>query len=79
VLDEPSSGLDFHHMEQTASLLESLGGKHTLFIVTHDRELNRPLLQLCAPYGGRTNKEQYALGEEGGTRLHHYFNARSEL
>jgi len=73
VFDEPTSGLDFHHMEQTARLLRSLGGKQTLFLVTHDPEL----IVRCCHYvlhleGGRI-KEQYALDENGGEKLRRYF------
>ena len=79
VFDEPTSGLDFHHMEQTANLLKSLAGKQTLFIITHDPEL----IVRCCDYvihmeTGRI-KEQYALNEEGGARLHQYFNAKGEI
>lgn len=73
VFDEPTSGLDFHHMEQTARLLRSLGGRQTLFVVTHDPEL----IIRCCNYvlhleGGRI-KEQYALDGNGGENLRQFF------
>ncbi|ADY55525.1 ABC transporter related protein [Syntrophobotulus glycolicus DSM 8271] len=73
VFDEPTSGLDFRHMEQTAGLLASLGGKQTVFIVTHDPELIVRCCNyvLCLEQG--TIKEQYPLDEAGLNRLRHFF------
>ena len=39
VFDEPTSGMDFQNMERTAALLESLRGKASVFVVTHDPDL----------------------------------------
>lgn len=39
VFDEPTSGLDFHNMEKTSTLISSLRGDKTVFVITHDPEL----------------------------------------
>lgn len=41
VFDEPTSGMDFQNMELTASLLSSLCGKASVFVITHDPDLVR--------------------------------------
>ena len=41
VFDEPTSGMDFQNMERTATLLRSLRGKASVFVVTHDPDLVR--------------------------------------
>lgn len=73
VFDEPTSGLDFRHMEQTARLLGSLGGKQTLFIITHDPELIVRCCNFVIHLENGQIKEQYALNEQGGTRLRYFF------
>ncbi|MBQ9068382.1 MAG: ATP-binding cassette domain-containing protein, partial [Eggerthellaceae bacterium] len=39
VFDEPTSGMDFQNMERTAALIQSLRGKASVFVVTHDPDL----------------------------------------
>ena len=41
VFDEPTSGMDFQNMERTATLLSSLRGKASVFVITHDPDLVR--------------------------------------
>ena len=39
IFDEPTSGLDFRSMVKTSELLKNIGGRRTVFIITHDMEL----------------------------------------
>lgn len=65
VFDEPASGLDYRHMEQTARLIASLKDKTTTFIVTHDPEL---IVRCCTHILHLENgsvEEYYELNQEG--------------
>jgi len=73
VFDEPTSGLDYCHMKETASLRNSLRGKRTILIVTHDPEL----ILLCCTHilhleKGRV-EESYPLDARGSPRLINFF------
>lgn len=76
VFDEPTSGLDFHHMEQTAALLASLGGKQTLFIITHDPELIVRCCTYVVHMERGTIKKQYALDAAGLPHLRRFFERK---
>lgn len=73
VFDEPTSGLDYHHMEKTAALLASLGGKQTVFIITHDPELIVRCCNYVLHIEQGAVKEQYALDEAGMPQLQRFF------
>lgn len=80
VFDEPTSGLDYCHMKETAALFQSLLGKRTLLIITHDPEL---ILSCCTHVlhlenGGAS--EFYSLDCSGGQQLVDFFinNSKEE-
>lgn len=73
IFDEPTSGLDYRHMEQTAELLQSLRGKRTVFVVTHDPEL---IVRCCTHILHLENgmvEENYALKAENVDKLTQFF------
>lgn len=76
VFDEPTSGLDFRHMEQTARLLESVSGKQTVFIITHDPELIVRCCNFVIHLENGHIIEQYALDGDGRRKLNHFFEYR---
>lgn len=73
MFDEPTSGLDFQHMKKTAQLLQSLGGEHTLLIITHDPELIAHACNYVLHLEHGQVDEQYPLDNSGAKRLQEFF------
>lgn len=74
IFDEPTSGMDFTHMMQTAELLRSLRSKNRyIFVITHDYEL---ILSACDAVVRIENgqiAEQYPLNENNLQRLQDFY------
>ncbi len=76
VLDEPTSGLDYRHMQQVASLLQSLAKKgRTLLVITHDPELIVSCCTHVMPMEGGRATDPYPLDKAGLARMLSFFTA----
>ena len=77
IFDEPTSGMDFTHMMQTAELLRALRSENRyIFVITHDYEL---ILSACDAVVRIENgqiAEQYPLNENSLQRLQDFYDSR---
>lgn len=70
VFDEPTSGLDLQHMEEVASVLQSMTEKgKSVIVITHDHELVVSACSYVIRLENGAVVEQYALDGERLKRL----------
>ncbi|WP_206460379.1 ABC transporter ATP-binding protein [Anaerovorax sp. IOR16] len=74
IFDEPTSGLGYRHMKETAELLLNLKGKRSIFIVTHDPDLISSCCTHILHLENGCVKESYPFDEIGEQRLEIYFD-----
>ena len=72
--DEPTSGMDFTHMMQTAELLRALRtSERFIFVITHDYELILSACDAVMRIDAGGIAEQYPLNTDGVKRLQAFY------